>query len=710
MAKQYWIGEFFVDLSRNQITQNKQPQLVAPKALAVLTCLAEKQGKVVSQNTLLSEVWPDTIVSPNSLQRSIAQLRKALGDDGKGQIYIKTHSKQGYSLECNVRWQPESQTDLHAKPILPECQNKIGHLEKNNDVPTKLLNWRTTLTFLFITLALSSLIGIRYATSDESQLFSVGEIRALTASDGREFASIYSPDGKYIIFHRFSMEECVNNIWAKNLETQQEYKLTEDIDSYGTHSFSPDGKQLVFIRTMDCEQPTTQKKCYQLISMDFKKALREPQPMNVLLECKTSEIRLPHWLKNNDIALLHRESTRSQLISYSPKDKQSKVLYQVDNGNIIYYDYSVKDDLFSVISIHKDSKHYVEILDSNGELISSNPIVFTPDSERKKYLVANFSPIENHLIFSTGRQFFTLSYNGEVKNISIPLDQPTFSPNFHPDGERALVIKGNYDSDIAVIPMNHLRSEQLSVNSHIIDRSAVAEDTAIAEPIGNLIAFSSNRSGNEQIWLKGNQPLVQLTKFPIDSYISGMHWDERGESILANVNNKLVQVHINGEQQHYTTPHLILELLHWHRASDKVLTFANIRGVQKLTEYDLKTSQFKVVTDKRINWADKTNNGLLVYTDNMDRFWLVDGIDAEPITALDNQGGDNKRFIIKDSTIYGMNNELELWSYNLINQHFNTLGSLPSNTINIDDIDKENVLITVRIASKKEVVEIVLKE
>jgi len=116
MAEQYWIGEFFVDLSRNQITQNKQPQTLAPKALAVLTCLAKHHGQVVSQDTLLETVWPDTIVSTNTLQRCIAQLRKALGDDGKVQVYIKTHAKKGYSLECAVQWDKPQEVESPSSP------------------------------------------------------------------------------------------------------------------------------------------------------------------------------------------------------------------------------------------------------------------------------------------------------------------------------------------------------------------------------------------------------------------------------------------------------------------------------------------------------------------------------------------------------------------------------------------------------------------
>ena len=71
--------------------------------LLLAIILAKNANKVVSHDELLSEVWPDTVVTPNTLQRSIAQLRKALGESNLS--YIKTHAKQGYSLEVEVRWQ-----------------------------------------------------------------------------------------------------------------------------------------------------------------------------------------------------------------------------------------------------------------------------------------------------------------------------------------------------------------------------------------------------------------------------------------------------------------------------------------------------------------------------------------------------------------------------------------------------------------------------
>ena len=61
MAKQFWIEEFYVDTSRNQINKGEKTQTLAPKALEVLTYLAEHPRKVVTYDELLFKIWPDTV-------------------------------------------------------------------------------------------------------------------------------------------------------------------------------------------------------------------------------------------------------------------------------------------------------------------------------------------------------------------------------------------------------------------------------------------------------------------------------------------------------------------------------------------------------------------------------------------------------------------------------------------------------------------------
>ncbi len=731
MAVQYWVGDFFVDLSRNQVTQKEQSQTIAPKALAVLTYLAENQGKVVSYDELFSNVWPDTIVTPNTLQKSIAQLRKVLGQNSQFQSYIKTHAKQGYSLECEVRWQgkvdasslvetPSSSsdtcntTDVMNSVITSEQQTPQTENSNIKMASRFALSPATFLSVIIIGVIVIGILGIKYFSSTQDFKFSFGELSSLTATDNKEFGAIYSPDGEYIVFNRYSEKLClVSHIWAKNIKTQQETQLTQNMEVYGSHSFSKDGKELVFIKTENCENPVTQKKCYKLMKLDFEKALAAPQSPDSLMECKNSRIRKPTWLNNNNIALFQEFTNRWQLASYSIEDNKSKIIYSLEEGNFIDYDYSVKDDLIALMSVHNDGQNNITILKSNGQIVSSHPIEYPPEIINGRFIYPNFTPESELLIFSTGRQLFTLSFEGKITNISLPLDEPMGTPVFHPDGTRMLVIKGNWDSDIAKLAFSQTGQTQGkdSPNYTIIDRSTLSEDDAIYQPHGELIAFKSKRSGEDQIWITyadGNSP-QQLTNFPTDSYIKGQDWAADGKSILVNVNNMLTQVMLDSSERSFPFSHRVEQLFQWNSEDNIALLLARINGVLTFVEVNLNNSEFNVITEKKVNWALKADDGRLVYTDQLDRFWQPGPGEYQLIEPLISQGSE-KRFITKDNVLYGINEENQLWSYDLNEELFKILSNTPEGIDYITDVNQTDILFSIRITAKKEVAELTLKE
>ncbi len=750
MTVQYWVGDFFVDLSRNQVTQKEQSQIIAPKALAVLTYLAENQGRVVSYDELFDKVWPSTVVTPNTLQRSIAQLRKVLGEDSKRQSYIKTHAKQGYSLECDVRWHDEADTQSLVKqePLLiadsvitTDADNEKtatqrssiilnSHTEKTSAANTPWSALR--LTAILIGIVLLGFIGFRYFTPEQPFKLTVEELRLLTATDNKEHSGIYSPDGEYIVFNRYSQNVCmISNIWAKNTKTQKETQLTKSWGRYGSHSFSKDGKKLVFIETENCNQPVTQKNCYKLMTLDFAKALVAPQAPNLLMECKNSRIAKATWLNNNSVALFQEFFNRWQLISYSIADNKSTVLYTKEDGNLIDYDYSVKDDLFALTSIHSDGQNHIEILKPDGQLLSSSPIEYPQEIPNLRFIYPNFTPHDKQLIFSTGRQLFTLSYQGKISTISWPLDEPLGTPIFHPDGKRALMIKGNWDSDIATLPLSQIAKSQSmqtqlfqTQSDHtlsreiisdsiptpvILERSTLSEDSAIYQPNSELIAFKSKRSGEDQIWLTDGNDAQQLTNFPIDSYIFGMNWAANGKSILVNVNNQLTQVVLGSRQKFFPFSHRVEQLFQWNSEDNTVLLTARIKGVLKFGEFNLNSSEFKIITENKVNWALKSEDGRLIYTDQLDRFWQPGPAEDQLIEQLNGQGSD-KRFITKHNVIYGINEEFQLWSYNLNENTFEIIGNMPNKVDYLSDINQSDILLSIRITAKKELAEISLSD
>lgn len=715
MPAEFWIGDFFVDLTRNQITLGEQPQTLAPKALAVLSYLAQHQGKVVSQEALLSNVWQDVVVSPNTLQRSIAQLRRALGDDGKGQAYIKTHAKQGYSLECSVTWCDAESTIPPAQPQVT-IPNKI---DAGKALPAESTAHNTARSGLYLKLAtvaaavlILSVVGFQNLATKKPAPIVIDSVRLLTATDDKEFDPSYSPDGQHVVFHRYLDKLCVNKLWAKNITSQQEILLTRDWGAYGRHSFSEDGSKLTFLATEACNQPVTQKQCYDLVSLDFNAALKSPQQPEVLLQCKHSVVRKPEWLDNSNIALLKNQSDRWKLVNYSTIDNASTELYEVDGGNIIDYAYSPAEKLIAVISIHNDDRYYIDMLNADGRILSSNPIQRPAGMPQFGSIYPSFDPANHRLVFSTGRQLFALSYEGKVEKINTAFADRMYLPQFHPDGDRILMIKGPYDSDIVRLPLQNLPG--LKTNGAYtypsFERSNLGDSQAVFQPGGELVAFWSERSGEEQVWLSDGNGPRQLTEFPVDTYVRGIAWAADGQSLLVNANNVLTQVYLDSSTKPFPLKYPVLQLLHWDSENNNALMFVRVKGVVKLAEYDLSSKAFSVVTDKQVMWAQKDNDGGVIYKDAMDQFWRPGPVEDTRIEALATQGAGRKSFVVNGNAIFAINSDNELWSYNLDTGVFNILGQVHEDVDYLTDVNQRAVLLSTQISAKKEVVELTLGE
>ncbi len=87
---------------------------VEPKAFRVLLFLLRNPQKLIAKDELLSAVWGDTIVSENSLARSIALLRRQLGDDMRSPRYIETVATVGYRFVCSVEVSEDGSGNLQA--------------------------------------------------------------------------------------------------------------------------------------------------------------------------------------------------------------------------------------------------------------------------------------------------------------------------------------------------------------------------------------------------------------------------------------------------------------------------------------------------------------------------------------------------------------------------------------------------------------------
>jgi DNA-binding winged helix-turn-helix (wHTH) protein/Tol biopolymer transport system component len=101
---QYW-----PDACRLQ--KGTKEQRLTSQQNQVLCLLVKAAPQVVSREQFMDQVWAGKIVNEDALSRTIAELRKALGDSASQARYIKTIPKKGYQLHSP----PEPLTEQHKR-------------------------------------------------------------------------------------------------------------------------------------------------------------------------------------------------------------------------------------------------------------------------------------------------------------------------------------------------------------------------------------------------------------------------------------------------------------------------------------------------------------------------------------------------------------------------------------------------------------------
>src|SRR6201997_2446264 len=114
-----------VDESNFSVTKAGEVLPLEPKEFEVLQFLGHNPGRVVTKDELLDAVWSDAAVSESSLSRSVAPLRRLLGDDIHEPRYIATIPTVGYRFLCDVKVGEDGVAQLDAPGSNPAVEPEI---------------------------------------------------------------------------------------------------------------------------------------------------------------------------------------------------------------------------------------------------------------------------------------------------------------------------------------------------------------------------------------------------------------------------------------------------------------------------------------------------------------------------------------------------------------------------------------------------------
>ena len=98
----YVFGPFALLPDDKQLLRDGKAVALAPKAFDLLLLLVQNQGHLVDKDTVLSRLWPDSIVEEVAVAHSVSQIRKALRNGTSDVVYIETVPKRGYRFVAPV--------------------------------------------------------------------------------------------------------------------------------------------------------------------------------------------------------------------------------------------------------------------------------------------------------------------------------------------------------------------------------------------------------------------------------------------------------------------------------------------------------------------------------------------------------------------------------------------------------------------------------
>ena len=96
-------GDFRLDATSRVLTRNGAGVVPLPsRAFDALVYLIEHRDRLVRKNELIDAVWPDVVVTDDSLIHAISVLRRALADDPGQARYVQTVPRRGYRFVAPV--------------------------------------------------------------------------------------------------------------------------------------------------------------------------------------------------------------------------------------------------------------------------------------------------------------------------------------------------------------------------------------------------------------------------------------------------------------------------------------------------------------------------------------------------------------------------------------------------------------------------------
>ncbi|WP_198164389.1 winged helix-turn-helix domain-containing protein [Bradyrhizobium jicamae] len=139
MVLQYRFSDYEIDLGQHELRRLGEAVHIEPQVFDLIVHLVRNHDRIVSKDELIETVWNGRIISEAALSSRINGARRALGDNGNDQLFIRTLHKRGFRFVGDVHAIDAPKADMETASLVPDDavtpDDLSGRLSVSAEVP-----------------------------------------------------------------------------------------------------------------------------------------------------------------------------------------------------------------------------------------------------------------------------------------------------------------------------------------------------------------------------------------------------------------------------------------------------------------------------------------------------------------------------------------------------------------------------------------------